>query len=975
MLHRQHISPVMAGRRSELEALCEMLVAAQGGTGSVALVGGDAGIGKTRLCRALKSEAANRHVRVIEGRCSPAESSVPYGPFMDALRFRLSKGEGAAAARVLEPVLGHLTPLFSSLASADEVRPAEATAQPFETIFGVFRRLGELGPVVLILEDIHWADATSRDLLHHLARQVGKLPLLLVATYRTDEMHPGHPIHRLAAALTRERATLRIQLEPLRAADVQQILQATMDVPAMPEVAEAVCRRTEGNPLFVEELIGVILQSTSHVKESLTPAEIEAIPLPGTVHELVWERVGRLSADAREAVTVAAVIGRRFRFDVLGAAMRWPPERLLKVIEELVAHHVVAETRDDDVEYYTFQHSLVQEVLYASTIGRRRREWHRRVAAAFEQAQESGGLSHTTLAHHYTEGGDFDRARVHLLAAGDEAASLCAWKDAESMYEEALAALERSGGDAPAEADILERMADVAGWQDRISAVEQYAGEALAIRRAHRQDRHAARLLRRLASIDAHQRGEHDRAVVRLRDALDLVQPHDPEYACLLNDLGRLHMRQGQTQPAEALFDRALKAAAQRSDCAEEAVSLVLLGGVAVERAEITTALARLDLAFALLSSESLPVDRRAQIFHAGLATIDAMRQQEIAHRWAEAALEFAVRHGARGEHAVYRAYRAAIAFRAGEWDSAQQMAHDAVAELRANGRAELRDALRILGDIHRGRGELEAARSCYSEAIHLMLPEAAVGLALLAMAEHRWGEAADDLNAALANQPEANRLFKLRVLPHLVEATLSGGRMEEARRHLDRLRILAADSDDPITRARLAQAAAMVAAADGASDRSVRELRSAVSLWHTLSLPYETMCARLLLAEQLVRRTRSRDEGIQVARDAAAAGEELGAPLELARAHHVLRLGGVRRVRRRPMHSPVPAPLAPLTPREREVLFELARGRTNKQIARTLSLSPRTVGNHVSAILAKLGCATRTEAARLVPPVQAPLG
>src|SRR5688572_4598476 len=543
MLHRQITSPVLVGRRQELEALAALLEGAQAGRGAVALIGGDAGVGKTRLCRALKAEAARRQLRVIEGRSSAAEATVPYGPFMDALRFRLARGESEAAAQVLAPILAHVAPLFTSLTETTEVdaREPEATAQPFEPIFTVLQRLAALGPALLVLEDIHWADPTSRELLHYTARRIGGVPMLLVATYRTDDIHPGHPVHRLVAALARERTAVRVQLEPLSGAEVHEMLEAMLNAPADAAFADAVHSRTEGNPLFIEELMSVLTQAHPERAPGFRPEDLTGVALPATLNEIVWERIGPLSEDAREALTVASIVGRRFRFDVLAGALQWREERLLPVIEELVTRRIVVEGEQDHDETYFFRHSLVQEVLYASTIGRRRRLWHRRVAAALEQISGTEGLTHTMLAHHYNLGGEPARARVHMVLAGDEAARLCAWRDAESMYEEALAALEREGGDPSAEADILERMAEVAWWQNRISALTQYSNDALEIRRSLGDAPRAAMLLRRLANLDAYQRGEVERAVRTLHEALSLLGEEDrAERVFVLNDLGRL---------------------------------------------------------------------------------------------------------------------------------------------------------------------------------------------------------------------------------------------------------------------------------------------------------------------------------------------------------------------------------------------------------------------------------------------------
>ena len=968
MLHAQVSAPLLIGRAPEMQALLALLEAAGNGTGAVAVVGGDAGIGKTRLVRELKYAAAKRQMRVIEGRCSPAEASVPYGPFVDALRFRIGRGEGEEAARVLAPILAHVAPLFSALgdaaAQANAV-DAPATAVPFEQIFGVLQRLAAYGPVLFIVEDVHWADSTSRDLLHYIARRITTLPMLLIVTYRTDEIHPGHPVHRLIAALARERTALRVQLEPLRPEEVAELLAALLGDAPDAEFAQAVYARTEGNPLFVEELIGGLLEALPERAPHFRAEDLAGTAAPTTLHEAVWERLGPLSGDARDALTVAAVVGRRFRFDVLAAALDWSEERLLRAVEQLVAHRLIEESDDTMGEAFTFHHSLVQEVLYASTIGRRRRVWHRRVAAALEGVGRTDALPHTTLAHHFELGGDPEKARVHMVLAGDEAARLCAWKEAESMYEAALAKLEREGGDPAAEADILERMAEVAWWQNRLSALEQYSGEALAIRRTLGDRPRAAMLLRRLANLDAYQRGAVDRAMRALHEALELLADEDVDRSVVLNDLGRLHLLRGEYERAGALLEESLAFSVHRGDCSEEALSLVMLGWIAIHCAEIAKGISRLDLARALLAEEAVPIERAAQVFHAGIRALEAAREHLPARDWVEAAIAYAREHGARGDLAVYRAYQAAVQRRAGEWAPALEVAAAAVEELRASGRAELREALRILGDLQRVRGELDAARASYEEAQRLGESAAAIGHAMLLLAEHRCAEAAERLAAALEQQPESDRLFALRVLPVLVEAHAGAGDLPAARAALARVRALLRESDYRAGPAALAHAAGTVHAAAGDKRAAARELRHAAEEWRSLELPYEAARATLLLAAQLVGGD-AHDEGVELAAQAARSFEALGASLELARAHQLLRDVGVRVRRARRAETELPEPLCRLTPREAEVLSEIARGRTNKQIARTLSMSPRTVGNHVSAILTKLGCATRTEASRV---------
>ncbi len=962
MLREPAAAPRFVGRASELHALTELLSRARAGHGAAAVIGGDAGFGKSRLCREIKTAAAATHMRVIEGRCSPAESNIPFAPFVDALRFRLAKGEGATAADVLQPILAHVAPLFHDLAKPEELagRSPDPTATPFDRIFGVLHRLTSLGPVLFIVEDLHWADPTSRDLIHFIARRIATLPLVLLLTYRTDEIPAEHPLHRMVAAVAREPAVLRLQLEPLSDAEVADLVAQLLHAAPSPEFAAAVARRTEGNPLFVEELLGVLSRALPDRARNFTAEDLADVRAPVTVREMVQERLAPLSGDAHDALLVGAVIGRRFSFDLLCDVLEWPETRLLPAVEELVAHRFLIEVGGPDEEF-SFRHSLVQEVMYTSAIGRRRRVWHRRVADVLEKNTDAVALPHATLAHHYHLGGDRTKARAHLLLSGDEAARLCAWPDAEEKYEQALSMAEQQQADPVTQAIILERLAEVAWWQNRVSAVEQYAREALTICRSLGDRTRAATLLRRLANLDAHQRGDFAKATSRLREALTLAEDNASEAAVILNDLGRVQLAQGGWAAATASFEQALAFTIERGDCSEEAFALVNLGRIAMAEGSVATGVQRLDLARALVDEEEMPIERAAEVYHAGIRVLDAAREHGRAQQWLEAGLHFAETHKLRGDLAIYQAYGASIQRRAGDWQTGLQRSTAAIAALRRMGRAELREALRIQGDLHRVRGDLSAGRAAYDEAIALGETDAEIGKALLLMADHRWERAANILETQLAAAPGDNKLFAMRVLPILIEARANMANIDAASDALQKLETLTTQSDYRAGGAATAYGRALVHAARRESEAAQAAARIAFAGWRDLELPYEAARAALLLARL------SNDESY--AREAAQTFEELQARLDLAQAESLLRQLGVRaRVRR--AAPKLPPPLDRLTAREAEVLTELARGRTNKQIAKVLAMSPKTVGNHVAAIFAKLGCVTRTEAAQLSGPL-----
>lgn len=958
MLYRHTISPAFVGREQELRTLENLLDQADKGQGAMVLIGGDTGIGKTRLCRELKTIAAHRNVRVVEGRCSRGEMSVPYGPFVDALRFRLAKGEGDAATQVLQPILAHVAPLFRGLGGeTTQEDSAQATSEPFERIQTVFTRLASLGTVLFVVEDIHWADSTSIDLLHYMAREVAKLPLLLVVTHRTDEGMDSGSADLLVTRLTLARAATRLRLEPLSRADVQRMLEAMLGRLTDDDLASKVYERTEGNPLFVEEFAGTLTEEGA----------LRSVQAPATLHEMVLERIAPLDADAREALNYGAIIGRRFHFDVLAAVLAWPEERLLTALEQLILRRIIVEAEDGEGESYSFRHIIVQEVLYGSFIGRRRKSMHRNVAVAIESTGSAGPLPHSTLAHHYQASGDFTRARYHTVLAGDEAARLCAWREATKLYQAAYALAERdSAGDA-VEADILERLAEVAWWQNQLDAHEHYLVRTLRMRRDLGDTQRAAGLLRKLARVVAYQRKDPAEASEMLEEALRLISQNTVERIYILNDLGRLQLKQGHWATATKLFEESLRASSERGDCAEETLSLAMLGVLAIHSGQIRAGISRLELARALLDEETLPVERAAEVYHAGIRAFEAAREHQLAREWLRAAIAYAEAHGAHADLAVYRAYRAAVQRRFGEWVPAVRTAEEAVDALRRAGRAEYREALRILGDLHRVHGEVGTARQLYEQAIGLGESDARVGVALLDLMDQKWHEGAAQLESVLEACVPDDALFAMRVLPFLVESYVCGGQIDAARAALKRLADLVAASDYRAGPAIIAEASGVLLGATGDRKTAIAQLRDAAKRWDALTLPLETARSCALLAEQLLQTEDGEAEAISLATEAVQRFDALGAARDVARAQLLLRRGGVRVARKRVSAEQVSGPLSALTRRELEVFKELARGNTNREIARTLSLSTRTVDNHVSSILAKLGCTTRTQAALLL--------
>ncbi|MBA3340633.1 MAG: AAA family ATPase, partial [Gemmatimonadaceae bacterium] len=962
MIRSPVVCSTSVGRETSLRVLVERLERAITGDGTVVLLGGDAGVGKSRLIRDLKNEATGHRVRIIEGRCSSTESSVPYAPLMDALRFRLARGEGEAAARMLGPLRVILAPVFPQLegdATAAEHEVERHPDRPFELIFSVFERLAAEEPMLLVLEDVHWADQTSLELLHHLARRSHSLRLLLVATYRSDELHATHPLRRLFGGLGRDRIGVEMRLEPLTREETTEMLRRVLAADPDPAFATAIWRWTEGNPFFVEELLTVLSEAALLEPNAPAVAALERLRLPVTVSEAVLARARAMGPRAFETLSAAAVIGRTFEFDDLCAVLGVTEEELITVIEQLVAHQLLREEPDGHGERYSFPHALMQEAFYESIISRRRRILHRRTAAALERrAAQRSPTRLDELAYHFRLGGEPERAYEYARLAGDEAVRLRAWDDAAAHYEHALASLEQLSDEGPRAAELLERLAGIAWRQSRSAPGRQYAEEALRLRRALGHNEEAARLLRRVAGLRAEE-GDTEGATKAPDEGLKLLgdRPESRELGPIYDDLGRLSLAQGDLDRAEALLVHGLLLASRHAEGAEEVLALVSLGELSVVGGRIETGVARLDVALAIMREGRLPFERLARVYAIGVRTLLLAHDYERALNWANAAYSVCREQGVVGLDGLFRALRAAILTITGSEQDTLAEATAAVDDLRRSQRAELRDALRVLGFVHRARGDFEAARRAYEESLSLSERGYSIGLALVCLAEGRIEEAASTLESAFRAVPSDQPLLGRQLLSYTVEALIAAGRVNDA------AELVASEPMLPDARAGVAQlchARGLLRLAEGHPAAAREALAEAVDAWDALGNRLEATRVRIALLEATLTAGEV-SEGLGLGRRLL---EELGRPLmpqerELVR--RILRRAGVR-TRSKPREPAADGDSrARLTSREGAVLHHVAQGRTNREIAQALGIAEKTVGVHVSHILAKLGCKTRT--------------
>jgi class 3 adenylate cyclase/tetratricopeptide (TPR) repeat protein len=487
------------GRSGELEALLALTRDVADGTGRVVEITGEAGIGKSRLLMELRRRAPDE-VDWIEGHCS-AGSESPYLPIADLLRhaFGVDEQDDPAAvaervdrasavwpedARAVVPYLKYVLDVDPGDASVTESDARTRRAAILEALRVSLAEVAALRPRLVLIEDVHWADPTSLEAIATLAEATSRLPLLLVTTSR-----PGGP--SLFGDLPRHHITLDGLIDGAAA----ELAASTLGASALPaDVATLVIDKADGNPLFVEELSAALAESGLLEREGdawrLTRA-VDDIDVPGTVQEVILARIDRLAPEAREALQLAAVIGREFTVRLLDR-LAGQADRLDTTLEELRAVELIRQKALFPELAYLFKHALTHEVTYSTLLDERRRALHRLVAQAIEEVYADRIAEHVeALAHHWCVAEEWGKAVEYLGRAGDAAAATFSNQAAAGFFEQGLAATEQSGdlpaatsfawrlgqvhfttGDMASAADAFARMGELA---DRIGDVESRA--------------------------------------------------------------------------------------------------------------------------------------------------------------------------------------------------------------------------------------------------------------------------------------------------------------------------------------------------------------------------------------------------------------------------------------------------------------------------------------------------------------------
>lgn len=416
------------------------------------LLSGEAGIGKSRLTRSLVDHARSLGFVTLTGACFETDRAHPYAPILDLVRVLASVSSPALAAFYFAPAAADLVTLFPELQSILADAGPRATFSPeedrrrlFQSFTDSVRTIAQVQPLLLVIEDVHWSDDATLELVLHLARRIGSLPVTMILTFRSDEVGPR--LTRLLADLDRARCATEITLRPLNASDVSAMLGAIFGSRAVLDAGfvHSLHSFTEGNPFFVEELLKALLVSgdISCTEDVWRARPLEQVHVPRTATEAVGRRLAGLSAAARRVASVAAVAGRRFDFELLQALTDHEEGALLELIRELIrAQLVVEETADR----FAFRHALTRESMRTQLLLRERVALHRAIATTLRTRwHESTHDLDEDLAYHAFESSAWESAGFHARRAADHAWTLCAPREALQQLDRAVVATVRAG--------------------------------------------------------------------------------------------------------------------------------------------------------------------------------------------------------------------------------------------------------------------------------------------------------------------------------------------------------------------------------------------------------------------------------------------------------------------------------------------------------------------------------------------------
>jgi DNA-binding CsgD family transcriptional regulator/tetratricopeptide (TPR) repeat protein len=994
------------GRGDDLDRLAQVWSTVRVGRSAAVFLSGEAGVGKTKLVQELAADIAGQGALVLVGNAIDLDEEPPCWPVVCALRDFLRPAGHGWARDLLDPWMPELSRLLEPLRAGTDAQLPEDRSRTLELIYRVLAELAGHAPVLLVVEDLQWAGRSTRDLLTYLLANLTEEPVLLVGTFQADALVFEHPLRAFPAALRRHRRVHLHEVRPLDRDAVTAIVQAAF--PGEAALADLVWQRSEGNAFIVEETLRAARNG-------------DATTIPRTLRELVLDRVAALPPAARRLTRILAVgegpVGHR----LLARVADLPEPELLEVLRAAVETAAIAV--DPATDGYRLRHGLMKDVIAAELLPGERIDLHRRYGEALARLAPADDPATTvSLAHHWYCSGEVDKALSAVIAAAQAAERMRGFAEAHRQWARAMELIVHRHAAVPAgltRDGLCERAAEtahLAGEHDQAVAV---------LRNCLQQIEDPGGL--RIAMLTAHL-GRYLLAAGRSAEAVQAYRQASALLPAVASQQQRAAVFGGL---AEAVLQTGGFGASRQQ--AEHALALARQAGALPEQARV---LATLGFSLGYLESPDAGLAALAESLRIAELTASPADVGQAYQNWAEllsgplnelaegveVARQGVARMAALGLSRTVGVRLLAMAanglFRLGRWDEAAAAIEQAWA-LRPSG-AEALDVRLARCRLLIGRGHFEAAEEDLEAVETLSMttvgPRYRTPLLTLRAGLEMWcgrPEVARRLvrEGLDAVEQTATDLWLLAPLVwHGLRAeaevtALAPGRptddLERLRGHMHELAARAADAVPAVQASVRAYLQLCEAEESRAAGRSAPKLWAcAAAAWEGHRHPYPAAYARLRHAEALFARRSRSAVAAQALRSAYRTARDLGAGPFLAEitdlaararvelADHatvagagpgtpgtVRPLRSARAARQARPASPSGAQvpqLAELTAREVEVLTELAKGLTNREIAERLFISEKTVSVHVSHILTKIGARTRVQASAILYRVRA---
>ncbi|HEX6553327.1 MAG TPA: AAA family ATPase, partial [Ktedonobacteraceae bacterium] len=936
------------------------------GHGCATFLVGEAGIGKTRLAHEALVLAREQGFLVLEGSAYALEGRLAYAPILAAFGPFLRHLDSPRQARLVSGLLD-LGRLFTDLrlpAPSPLGDPALEKTRLFEAVARLLERLARETPVLLFLDDLHWADPASIELLHYLARGLADQAMFVLGTYRAEEIDTARGLRSLVMSLRRAGQASEVVLARLEPEAIAELAAGMLESPAPGELLTLLDARAGGTPLFVEALIRTLIDADQLRKrgENWTLGTDRPPALPPDIRDLILGRLRHLDATARRVLDLIAVSGGAVPHAVLHKAGEWSDEVLLQAVQRLCTTGLVVEDVAGAQVIYILTHPLIQEVAYAELPEMTRRNAHAAFAAALEWVQPD---DLDRLAHHYRAAGpqaDPQRALEVLLKAGERAQELYANDQAARHFGAALTLI-REGRRMEVLPSVLERLGEAWERVGEASAAIAVWSEAHNLHERARNVSSIARLHRRLALAEW-DRGHFDIALAHLEAGLQALAGSEPsaELAELLHVQAILLKRRGD-------FNGVSTAAQNLAALAERLGSGRVLAEAYLDHAADLDIVAARDmvqrgLTEAELANEPLLVQRAHDLLALFAYTLG---EHTMARHHAMLSLAVAQQLGAPTLEVYPRNRLIAVDLMAGRWDEALRESAETVALARRLGLVRgIAGVLSLRALVHVYRGDLDEAAACLDEvrkvfgggamSDHNIFRQVALTEMLLAIERA-------DAAAVLAALGRLGQMITATDFPLLGQALLAEGQIMVGRPEyaliITQDFMAQAPPDNVFAAALGSRIKGLAQQALGQTTEALASLNQAYYAFEAAAMPFDAARARLEWATLVA--ANDTTLAVTALQESLDVFERLDARRYARRARRLLyKLGARPR-----STSPRSKGTTLLSPRELEIVRLVAENLTNAEIAERLVISPRTVTTHLDRIYTRLGINSRTALVR----------